>query len=253
MTTTPTARPCWTSSARRPHSPTSLAVQLATPGSGGQHPPAALAAAHCRRGPARRRGTRPPLRFGGGGEAAGRGRGPSFVGAESEPERFSKDRNGCRASFSPRREPTSGSTQMSRTYGREIRTLDAIPDEELDAMARRGITDSAVGLWSGRQHPSDQAWRGTPTRSPLPTPWTTPNRRRSRGYAAHANLRDRAAARGIRLASDMVPNHMGIDFALGDRLPRSVHRFPSRVPRLHLHRQDPATRRSCRIRLEDHY
>ena len=31
------------------------------------------------------------------------------------------------------------------------------------------------------------------------------------GEAAYANLRDRAWARGIRLASDMVPNHMGID------------------------------------------
>ena len=31
------------------------------------------------------------------------------------------------------------------------------------------------------------------------------------GDAAYASLRDRAWARGIRLASDMVPNHMGID------------------------------------------
>ena len=31
------------------------------------------------------------------------------------------------------------------------------------------------------------------------------------GEAAYANLRDRAWTRGIRLASDMVPNHMGID------------------------------------------
>jgi maltooligosyltrehalose synthase len=31
------------------------------------------------------------------------------------------------------------------------------------------------------------------------------------GEAAYENLRDRAAAAGIRLASDMVPNHMGID------------------------------------------
>ena len=31
------------------------------------------------------------------------------------------------------------------------------------------------------------------------------------GEEAYANLRDRAWSRGIRLASDMVPNHMGID------------------------------------------
>ena len=31
------------------------------------------------------------------------------------------------------------------------------------------------------------------------------------GEAAYGNLRDRAWRRGIRLASDMVPNHMGID------------------------------------------
>ncbi len=31
------------------------------------------------------------------------------------------------------------------------------------------------------------------------------------GYNAYKNLADRCAQRGIRLASDMVPNHMGID------------------------------------------
>ena len=45
-----------------------------------------------------------------------------------------------------------------------------------------------------------------PTRS-----WTTASPTTWAARPPGADLRDRAWARGIRLASDMVPNHMGID------------------------------------------
>jgi hypothetical protein len=69
------------------------------------------------------------LRFGGG---AGGGRapteGPSFGGAAEEPEAFSSD-----SAWMPRVVLMAKSTyvwldQLSRSYGREIRTLDTIPD-----------------------------------------------------------------------------------------------------------------------------
>ena len=85
------------------------------------------------------------LRFGGGGPGGGdrKGEAPSFAGGEIEAERFSRDRD-----WMPQLVLLAKSTyvwldQLSRRHGREIRTLDAIPDEELEAIARRGIT----GLW----------------------------------------------------------------------------------------------------------
>ena len=52
--------------------------------------------------------------------------------------------------------------QLSRRHGREIRTLDAIPDEELETIARRGITGLwLIGLWQ-RSPASERIkrWRG---------------------------------------------------------------------------------------------
>ncbi len=38
--------------------------------------------------------------------------------------------------------------QLSRAYGREIRRLDQVPDEELDRLARWGFTGLwLIGLW----------------------------------------------------------------------------------------------------------
>jgi len=90
------------------------------------------------------------LRFGGGGPGGGdrRGEAPSFAGADSEAERFSRDRE-----WMPRLVLLSKSTyvwldQLSRRHGREIRTLDAIPDDELATIAARGITGLwLIGLW----------------------------------------------------------------------------------------------------------
>ena len=104
--------------------------------------------------------------------------------------------------------------QLSRRYGRDIRTLDAIPDEELDTLARRGITGLwLIGLWQrSRASETIKRWRGN--QEAVASAYSLDDYRIADdlgGDAAHAILRDRAAARGIRLASDMVPNHMGID------------------------------------------
>ena len=74
------------------------------------------------------------------------------------------------------------------------------------------------------------------------------------GEAAYADLRDRAWARGIRLASDMVPNHMGIDsswviehpewFLSLDEPPYPVYSFTG---------PDLSTDERVAIVLEDHY
>jgi glycosidase len=148
----------------------------------------------------------------GGGDGAGRA--PSFGGLDAEPERFSEDRD-----WMPRVVLMAKSTyvwldQLSRTYGREIRRLDQVPDEELERLARWGFTGLwLIGLWE-RSAASRRIkqFRGNP--DAVASAYSLRDYAIAEdlgGEAAWAVLRDRAWARGIRLASDMVPNHMGID------------------------------------------
>ena len=156
------------------------------------------------------------LRFGGGGGGGGGGEvhPPSFGGAAEEPEAFSSD-----SAWMPRLVLMAKSTyvwldQLSRRYGREIRTLDAIPDEELDLLARWGVTGLwLIGLWQ-RSVASERIKRMRGNADAVASAYSLDDYRIADdigGEGAYASLRDRAWARGIRLASDMVPNHMGID------------------------------------------
>ena len=104
--------------------------------------------------------------------------------------------------------------QLSRRYQRDIHTLDAIPDEELERLRRWGVTGLwLIGLWErSRASETIKRRRGNP--DAVASAYSLDDYRIADdigGEAAYANLRDRAWARGIRLASDMVPNHMGID------------------------------------------
>jgi glycosidase len=153
------------------------------------------------------------LRFGGGG-GGGPTETPSFGGAADEPEAFSSD-----SAWMPRLVLMAKSTyvwldQLTRTHGREIRTLDAIPDEELDTLARWGVTGLwLIGLWE-RSKASERIKRMRGNVDAVASAYSLDDYRIADdlgGEAAYAALRDRAWARGIRLASDMVPNHMGID------------------------------------------
>ena len=145
-------------------------------------------------------------------------RGAAYAqGAQAEAveyERFSPDK-----SWMPRVVMLAKSTyvwldQLSKGYGRSITRLDEIPDEELDELGRRGFTGLwLIGLWQ-RSDASKRIkhLRGNPdavaSAYSLYDYVIAPD---LGGDAAYENLRDRAWARGIRLASDMVPNHMGID------------------------------------------
>ena len=156
------------------------------------------------------------LRFGGGPSGAGRGptEAPAMGGLGDEPEAFSSD-----SAWMPQVVLMAKSTyvwldQLSRTHGRDIRTLDAIPDEELDTLASWGITGLwLIGLWE-RSIASERIKRMRGNAEAVASAYSLDDYRIAEdlgGEWAYANLRDRAWARGIRLASDMVPNHMGID------------------------------------------
>jgi glycosidase len=199
------------------------------------------------------------LRFGGGGGGGGGagGEAPSFAGADVEPERFSVDRD-----WMPQLVLMAKSTyvwldQLSRRYGREIRTLDAIPDEELDMLARRGISGLwLIGLWE-RSAASERIkrWRGNA--DAVASAYSLDDYKIAAdlgGDQAHANLRDRAAARGIRLASDMVPNHMGIDSRwVIDHPDRFLSVPEPPFPAYTFEGANLAEDDRVEIRLEDHY
>ena len=137
-----------------------------------------------------------------------------FGELDAEPERFSQDLD-----WMPRLVLVAKSTyvwldQLARRYGRPIWRLDQIPDEELDQLARAGFTGLwLIGLWE-RSHASQRIKQLRGNNEAVASAYSLMDYRIAAdlgGEEAYGSLRDRAAARGIRLASDMVPNHMGID------------------------------------------
>ena len=155
-------------------------------------------------------------RFGGGGEGPRRREAepPAFAGAPDEPEAFSSD-----SAWMPQLVLMAKSTyvwldQLSRRHGREIRTLDAIPEEELARLASWGVTGLwFIGLWE-RSVASERIKRMRGNADAVASAYALDDYRIADdlgGETAYATLRDRAWQHGIRLASDMVPNHMGID------------------------------------------
>jgi glycosidase len=103
--------------------------------------------------------------------------------------------------------------QLSKQYSREIRTLDAIPGEELDTLAARGFNGLwLIGLWE-RSPASARIKHLTGNADAVASAYSLYDYEIARalgGDPALETLRQRAAARGIRLAADMVPNHTGI-------------------------------------------
>ncbi len=138
----------------------------------------------------------------------------TYEGEAAESEQFSVDRD-----WMPRLILVAKSTyvwldQLSRQYGRDIRTLDAIPGAELATLAQRGITGLwLIGLWErSRASARIKQLRGQP--DAVASAYSLDDYAIAQdlgGPAALDSLRRRAADHGVRLASDMVPNHMGID------------------------------------------
>jgi glycosidase len=104
--------------------------------------------------------------------------------------------------------------QLSRKYGRWIKTLDQIPDEELDLLRDRGFTGLwLIGLWE-RSRASQRIKQRMGDQDAVASAYSLHSYDIAEdlgGWGALENLRYRAWQRGVRLSADMVPNHMGID------------------------------------------
>jgi len=134
--------------------------------------------------------------------------------AEHEMERFSMDRE-----WMPRLVLIAKNTyvwlsQLSKHFDRPITRLDQIPDEELDRLAAWGFSGLwLIGLWE-RSQASAEIKRMMGNSDAIASAYSLYSYDIAGdlgGEEAYRNLRDRAWLRGIRLASDMVPNHMGLD------------------------------------------
>lgn len=103
--------------------------------------------------------------------------------------------------------------QLSKKYQRTITKLYEIPNEELDQLNKWGFTGLwLIGLWERSQASKTiKRWCGNPeAEASAYSTYDYAIAHDLGGYESYKNLRDRAMARGIRLACDMVPNHTGI-------------------------------------------
>jgi glycosidase len=103
--------------------------------------------------------------------------------------------------------------QLSKQHGWTITRLDQIPDAELDRLSAWGFTGLwLIGIWE--RSPASQHVKqlcGNP--EAIASAYSLYDYEIAAdlgGWEALHNLKERAARRGIRLASDMVPNHTGI-------------------------------------------
>jgi L-cysteine desulfidase/glycosidase len=104
--------------------------------------------------------------------------------------------------------------QLSKQYSTDIHTLDRIPDEELETLSRRGFTALwLIGLWerSKASKRIKQIMGNPEAAASAYSLYDYEIAAELGGEAAMQNLRERAWRHGIRLASDMVPNHTAID------------------------------------------
>ncbi len=137
-----------------------------------------------------------------------------FSDLEIEPERFSPDRDWMPNVVLMAKNAFVWLDQLSKKYLRPITRLDQIPDQELDALARWGFSGLwLIGLWE--RSPASRTikqMRGNPEAvASAYSLFSYDIAAALGGEQAYASLKERAWQRGIRLASDMVPNHMGID------------------------------------------
>ncbi len=133
---------------------------------------------------------------------------------EAEPEAFSPDLD-----WMPRCVLIAKNTyvwldQLSKKYGRAIRTLEQIPEEELAILQDWGITGLwLIGVWE--RSPASQRIKqltGNPEAAASAYAlYDYTIARELGGELALQALKEKAARYGIRLGADMVPNHVGID------------------------------------------
>jgi len=147
--------------------------------------------------------------------------------------------------------------QLSRKFNRHIGRLDEIPDEDLAQLAHRGINSLwLIGVWE-RSRASRTIKLLCGNQDAVASAYSLFDYRIADdlgGEAAYITLRDRAYHHGIRLASDMVPNHMGIDSPWVIEHPDwFISRQDSPYPSYSFEGPDLSHDGRVELKIEDHY
>ncbi len=137
----------------------------------------------------------------------------SFEYSQYESERFTNDLDWMPKVVVLAKNTYVWLSQLSKKYQRSITRLDQIPDEELDLLVRWNFTGLwLIGLWE-RSNASQKIKQMMGNSEAVPSAYSLYDYVIANdlgGEEAFQNLHHRAMHRGIRLAGDMVPNHMGI-------------------------------------------
>jgi glycosidase len=147
--------------------------------------------------------------------------------------------------------------QLSKQYGRHIYRLDQIPDDELQTLADRGINSLwLIGVWE-RSRASKTIKQLCGNQDAVASAYSLFDYKIAEdlgGESAYINLRDRCYHKGLRLASDMVPNHMGIDSPWVIEHPEwFISRWESPYPAYSFNGPDLSHDERVEIKIEDHY
>lgn len=182
---------------------------------------------------------------------------PTYSHTDLEYEAYSADRNWMPNVIMLAKSTLVWLDQLSKLYGYPIETLDRIPDHELDLIAERGFT----GLWL------IGLWERSPASKRIKNLCGNPEAEASAyslkgydiassigGWQALKHLDSRCKARGIRLASDMVPNHTGLDSEWVLYHPEYfVKSYYSPFPSYTYNGEDLSPDPRIEIKIEDHY
>ncbi len=131
----------------------------------------------------------------------------------SEPEQFTADTDWMPNVLMIAKNIFVWLDQLSKKYQRDIKRLDQIPDEELNQLANWHFNALwLIGIWE-RSSASKKIKQYTGNPEAAPSAYSLYDyiiADELGGEDAFLNLKARALHRGIRVASDMVPNHTGI-------------------------------------------
>jgi len=181
---------------------------------------------------------------------------PVFLAAGEE-ENFSPD-----SDWMPRTVMIAKNTyvwlyQLSKKYHQDIHHLDQIPDQELEQLASWGFNGLwLIGLWE-RSEASKRIKQLCGNPEAVASAYSLKNYAIASalgGDEAYQRLREKASRYGIRLASDMVPNHMGIDSDWVVEHPDWFISLPySPFPSYSFSGTDLSPVQGVSIKIEDHY
>jgi len=181
----------------------------------------------------------------------------SFENLMNEYERFSEDKAWMPNVILMAKTVLVWLDQLTKQYGYPITRLDQIPDAELDRLRDEGFTGLwLIGLWE-RSKASRRIKQicGNPEAAASAYSLYDYNIAQNiGGWDALSNLRTRLWQRGIRLASDMVPNHTGMD---GDwvinRPDLFIQRRDNPYPQYTYNGENLSQDSRISLYLEDHY